>query len=102
MEMKVFVMIAAGVAAVGSFAQGTVSLAPAAPAEAGAQDAQSSDAANETVKVPGRGVGTDKDTALKDAYRDAIERAVGLYVDAEQMAKNDEPNPTPTSRSTTC
>ena len=40
MEMKVFVMIAAGVAAVGSFAQGTVSLAPAAPAEAGAQDAQ--------------------------------------------------------------
>lgn len=83
-------MIAAGTVAVGSFAQGTVSLAPAAPAEAGAQSAPSADAANETVKVSGRGVGTDKDAALKDAYRDAIERAVGLYVDAEQMAKNDE------------
>ena len=42
------------------------------------------------VKVMGRGVGTDKVEALKDAYRDAVERAVGLYVDAEQMMKNEE------------
>ena len=45
---------------------------------------------SEIVKVKGRGVGTDKTEALKDAYRDAVERAVGLYVDAEQMMKNEE------------
>lgn len=44
----------------------------------------------EIVKVMGRGVGADKAEALKDAYRDAVERAVGLYVDAEQMMKNEE------------
>ena len=50
---------------------------------ASAQDA-------EIVKVKGRGVGMDRTGALKDAYRDAVERAVGLYVDAEQMLKNEE------------
>ena len=44
----------------------------------------------ETVKVRGKGIGVTKTEALKDAYRDAIEQAVGLYVDAEQMVKNDE------------
>ena len=44
----------------------------------------------ETVKVRAKGVGSDRTEALKDAYRDAIERAVGLYVDAEQMVKNEE------------
>ena len=44
----------------------------------------------EIVKVKGRGVGANKTEALKDAYRDAVERAVGLYVDAEQMMKNEE------------
>lgn len=44
----------------------------------------------EIVKVMGRGVGADKTEALKNAYRDAVERAVGLYVDAEQMMKNEE------------
>ena len=90
MSMREIIMIAAVVVAVWSFAQGTVSLAPATSADAVAQKAQGASGAAETVKVSGRGVGTDKDTALKDAYRDAIERAVGLYVDAEQMAKNDE------------
>ncbi len=42
------------------------------------------------VTVIGKGVGIDKENALKDAYRDAIERAVGMYVDAEQMVKNGE------------
>lgn len=41
-------------------------------------------------KVKGKGIGIDKIEALKDAYRDAIERAVGLYVDAEQMVENEE------------
>lgn len=44
----------------------------------------------EIVKVKGQGVGTDKTEALKDAYRDAVERAVGLYIDAEQMMENEE------------
>ena len=44
----------------------------------------------DTVKVAARGVGTDKVSALKDAFRDAIERAVGLYVDAETLVRNDE------------
>lgn len=42
------------------------------------------------VTVIGKGVGIDKENALKDAYRDAIERAVGMYVDAEQMVRNGE------------
>ena len=44
----------------------------------------------EIVTVTARGVGANKVEALKDAYRDAVERAVGLYVDAEQQVKNDE------------
>jgi len=42
------------------------------------------------VKVKGVGLGENRASALKDAYRDAIERAVGLYVDAEQIVKNDQ------------
>ena len=45
---------------------------------------------DEITKVCGKGIGFDKTEALKDAYRDAVERAVGLYVDAEQMVNNDE------------
>lgn len=44
----------------------------------------------ELVKVCGKGTGTNKMEALKDAYRDAVERAVGLYVDAEQMVENED------------
>jgi hypothetical protein len=45
---------------------------------------------SEVVKVYGSGVGLNKMEALKDAYRDAIERAVGLYVDAEQIVEKEE------------
>ena len=44
----------------------------------------------DTVKVRGKGIGVTKMEALKDAYRDAVEQAVGLYVDAEQMVKNED------------
>lgn len=47
-------------------------------------------AESEVITVKGKGVGISETAALKDAYRDAIETAVGLYVDAEQMVKNDE------------
>ena len=45
---------------------------------------------DETQMVEARGVGTDKEEALKDAYRDAVEQAVGMYVYAEQQMKNEE------------
>jgi len=44
----------------------------------------------DVISVKGKGVGVDEAAALKDAYRDAVETAVGLYVDAEQLMKNDE------------
>lgn len=44
----------------------------------------------DVVTVKGKGAGINETAALKDAYRDAVETAVGLYVDAEQMVKNDE------------
>ena len=85
--MNIKKMMAVGIVglAFGIWAQGTVSLAPmgggAAPGQA---------AAGDTIKVNGKGVGMTQAEALKDAYRDAIEKTVGLYVDAEQMVKNDE------------
>lgn len=63
---------------------GTISLSPIGG------DTQSASSADEVVKVKAKGVGADKTEALKDAYRDAVERAVGMFVDAEQMVKNDE------------
>ena len=44
----------------------------------------------EIVNVMGRGTGANRAEALKDAYRDAVEMAVGMYVDAEQQMKNEE------------
>lgn len=74
------------VAAMGGAAQ-TVSVVPLGNAgTTGLPTALDAD----TVKVQGRGVGLDKAAALKDAYRDAIEHAVGLYVDAETVASNNE------------
>lgn len=43
-----------------------------------------------TVTVRAKGTGADMAEALKDAYRDAIERAVGMYVDAKQAMENEE------------
>ena len=63
---------------------GTISLSPIGG------DTQSASSADEVVKVKAKGVGADKTEALKDAYRDAVERAVGMFVDAEQMVTNDE------------
>ena len=83
MKLKTIVMAVCAGAAACLSAQGTASLVPPAPAE-------TTVAAGDVVKVQGKGSGTTRDEALKDAYRDAIERAVGLYVDAEQMVKNDE------------
>ena len=56
----------------------------------GDANSNASSAESDTVKSIGRGVGVNETEALKDAYRDAIERAIGLYVDAETVAKNDE------------
>lgn len=57
---------------------------------AGGESTLAAQSASNLVKVRARGMGLTREEALKDAYRDAVERAVGLYVDAEQMMKNDE------------
>ena len=69
----------------------------AAPARAACGTSKPSQKAEEsaacecaTQKVVARGVGKDKAAALKDAYRAAVEKAVGLYVDADTVAENDE------------
>ncbi len=41
----------------------------------------------EIVRVHGKGIGTNKSEALNDAFRDAVERAVGFSVAADQMLK---------------
>ena len=80
MAMTLAITVAAAMAAADAMAaRTTVGFSGGAAAQAA-----------ETVKVEGRGVGADKTEALKDAYRDAVERAVGLYVDAEQKMQNDE------------
>lgn len=42
------------------------------------------------VSTMGKGVGATAEDALKDSFRDAVERAVGVFVDAEQQAENDQ------------
>jgi len=46
--------------------------------------------AADTVRVRGKGVGDTKEAALKNAYCNAVETAVGMFVDAEQMVDNDQ------------
>ena len=48
------------------------------------------ESADDLVKVKSRGIGVDRGEALKDAFRAAVEQVVGVYVDAEQAAENDE------------
>ena len=82
--MKVAAVVSAAVCLGTASAQQTISV------NFGQQGtSEAPQAGGDTVKVQGRGVGVDKTAALKDAYRDAIERAVGLYVDAETVANND-------------
>jgi hypothetical protein len=44
----------------------------------------------ETVTVIGRGIGVDLESAQKDAQKSAVEKAVGLLLDAETVLENDE------------
>ena len=87
MVKKTIVAVAVLLAAVFAFARPGRSRSVATETK-GSSLCSTADA--EIVKVKGRGVGADRAEALKDAYRDAVERAVGLYVDAEQMVKNEE------------
>lgn len=84
MKHSIVVMIVGAVCATGYSA----ALAKGSSGAAGV--ALSNASIGETVQVKGKGVGTSQESALKDAYRSAVEAAVGLYVDAEQMMKNDE------------
>ena len=42
------------------------------------------------VSTMGNGVGASAEEALKDSFRDAVERVVGVFVDAEAQAENDQ------------
>lgn len=83
MNFRVVAAFGLSIASVWASAE-TISLAPVGG------DAKTEVSSADVVKVRGKGIGTTRDEALKDAYRDAVERAVGLFVDAEQMVKNDE------------
>ena len=88
----VFMLVVIGTAAFGFAAGGghALGIAPLGNAREASQPAVQHASADdgETIKVLGRGVDVDRTAALKDAYRDAIEHAVGMYVDAEQVVKN--------------
>ena len=43
-----------------------------------------------TSLVVAQGVGTNSDEALRDAFRESVRQAVGLFVDAQTQIKNDE------------
>lgn len=47
-------------------------------------------AASATTEVVATGVGVDADKALRNAFRNAVEQAVGLIVDAETVVKNED------------
>jgi hypothetical protein len=47
-------------------------------------------AEGKTQMVVTEGVGTSKDEAIKDAFRNAVRQVVGAVVDAETLVKNDE------------
>ncbi|MDG4596130.1 MAG: tetratricopeptide repeat protein [Candidatus Contendobacter sp.] len=75
------------------------SLLPAASpkAEAGAvapapgNDTAAAGSGNsDLVEVVAQGMGTDQSSALNNAYSNAVQQALGLYVDAETMVQNDQ------------
>ncbi len=45
---------------------------------------------SEMVEIVAQGMGIDADSALRNAYSNAIQQALGLYVDAETLVQNDQ------------
>lgn len=85
--MKIMMLVSCMLTAVCCFAA-TQSISLQSIQEGGgAAEVASTD---ELITVTAKGSGTTKIDALKDAYREAVEKAVGQFVDAEQLAKNDE------------
>lgn len=64
--------------------------APSKPPAAVAPAKQSSPIANPAHFIEAGGQGETPDDALKDAFRAAVRRAVGAYVDEESLLENDE------------
>lgn len=61
-----------------------IATAIAIPAESFAEDI------DEKISIVVQGVGLNQDAALRNAYNNAIQQAIGVYVDAETIAKNDQ------------
>ena len=59
---------------------------PTAPATTPITSAQTSD----TVQIRATGMGISSESALQNAYSNAIQQALGLYVDAETLVQNDQ------------
>ena len=47
-------------------------------------------AQNETITVSSRGLGVDPESAKKDAFINAMQQAIGSYIDSETIIENDE------------
>ena len=67
-----------------------VSAAPVVPASVATPPTSNEPAANDLVEVVAQGMGTDANSALNNAYSNAVQQALGLYVDAETMVQNDQ------------
>lgn len=53
-------------------------------------DAAAGSGKDDIVEVVAQGMGTDQPSALNNAYSNAVQQALGLYVDAETMVQNDQ------------
>ncbi|MBK8751651.1 MAG: hypothetical protein IPL99_08360 [Candidatus Competibacteraceae bacterium] len=65
-------------------------LPPAAATPALNTDAAANSGNNDIIDVVAQGMGTDQSSALNNAYSNAVQQALGLYVDAETMMQNDQ------------
>ncbi len=61
-----------------------------APTPNPAQTTAKSANMDDQVEVIAQGIGIDADAALRNAYSNAIQQALGLYVDAETLIENDQ------------
>ncbi len=61
-----------------------------APPPSQAHTTAPSASTDDQVEVISQGIGIDADAALRNAYSNAIQQALGLYVDAETLIENDQ------------
>lgn len=85
-KLAAALILTTGFYAGAGYAQGTAATSEITDMTA----ARASAASPETVDVVAQGMGIDADSALRNAYSNAIQQALGLYVDAETLVQNDQ------------